>query len=81
MCIDAHDEMKEAWKALIDSGFPPQATEKFHDISLVSYELAGTSIKPTLKKSKVDAVKLMNELGSFFRKNYKEAKQLAEEGK
>ena len=81
MCIDAHDEMKEAWEALIDSGFPPQATEKFHDISLVSYELAGTSIKSTLKKSKVDAVKLMNELGSFFRKNYKEAKQLAQKGK
>ncbi len=41
----------------------------------------GSLIKSTLKKSKVDAVRLMNELGSVFRANYREAQRLAEEGK
>ena len=81
MCIDPHDEMKAAWDALIEAGFPPQATARFHDVRAVSYEQAGGPIKLTLKKSKVDAVRLMNELGSVFRANYREAQRLAEEGK
>ena len=81
MCIDPHDEMKAAWDALIEAGFPPQATARFHDVRAVSYEQAGGPIKLTLKKSKVDEVRLMNELGSVFRANYREAQRLAEEGK
>lgn len=81
MCIDPHDEMKEAWGALIEAGFPPQATARFHDVSAVSYGLAGGSIKASLKKGKVESVKLMNELGGFFRENYREALRLAEEGR
>mgnify|MGYP001277559560 CR=1 FL=1 len=81
MCIDPHDEMKAAWDALIEAGFPPQATARFHDVRAVSYEQAGSLIKSTLKKSKVEAVKLMNELSSVFRENYREARRLAEEGR
>jgi iron(III) transport system substrate-binding protein len=80
MCIDAHEEMKDAWAALVEADFPPEATAKFHDVSAVSYGKAGGSIKTTLKGSKVQAVRLANELGSVFRENYKEAKRLAEEG-
>ena len=81
MCIDPHDEMKAAWDALIEAGFPPQATARFHDVSAVDYDRAGGSIKSTLKESKVEAVKLMNELSSVFRENYREARRLAEEGR
>ncbi len=81
MCIDSHDEMKEAWDALIEAGFPTEAQARFYDVSAVAYEKAGGQIKSTLKKSKVDSVKLMNELGSFFRANYREARRLAEEGR
>ena len=81
MCIDAHEEMKDAWAALIAADFPPEATARFEDVSAVSYERAGGSIKSTLKGSKVDSVRLMNELGSFFRKNYKAAERLAKEGR
>ena len=80
MCIDSHTEMKAAWAALIKADFPPEATARFHDVSAVAYELAGGSIKASLKTSKVEAVKLMNQLGGFFRENYKEARRLAEEG-
>lgn len=81
MCIDPHDEMKEAWEALIDAEFPPEATARFYDVSAVGYDLAGGSIKSSLKTSKVEAVRLMNELGGFFRTNYREARRLAEEGR
>lgn len=81
MCIDAHEEMKEAWAALIEADFPPEATAKFQDVSAVSYEKAGGSIKKTMKGSKVESVRLSNELSRFFRENYKEARRLAEEGK
>ena len=50
-------------------------------MSAVAYDKAGGRIKTTLKRSKVDSVKLMNELGSFFRANYREARRLAEERK
>ena len=26
MCIDPHDELAEAWRALIEAGFPPEAS-------------------------------------------------------
>ena len=81
MCIDPHDEMKEAWEALIDAEFPPEATARFYDVSAVAYDLAGGSIKSSLKTSKVEAVRLLNELGGFFRTNYREARRLAEEGR
>jgi len=58
----------------------PEATARFHDVSAVAYGLAGGAIKASLKTSKVEAVKLMNQLGGFFRENYKEARRLAEEG-
>ena len=80
MCIDPHDEMKAAWAALIKAGFPPQATARFHDVSAVAYDVAGGSIKTSLKTSKIESVRLMNQLGGFFRENYKEARRLAEEG-
>ena len=80
MCIDSHDEMKAAWEALIAAGFPPEATARFHDVSAVAYGLAGGPIKASLKASKIEAVKIMNELGGFFRENYREAQRLAEEG-
>jgi hypothetical protein len=49
-------------------------------VSAVAYEVAGGSIKTSLKTSKIEAVRLMNQLGGFFRENYKEARRLAEEG-
>lgn len=81
MCIDTHPEMKEAWKALIEADFPPEATARFFDVSVVGYERAGGEIKSRLKVSKVEAVKLLGELAREFRTNYLEAKRLAELGR
>ncbi len=81
MCIDAHEEMKEAWAALIAADFPPEATAKFHDVSAVAYEKAGGTIKSTLKGSKVDAIRMLGDLAGSFRANYKEARRLARKGR
>jgi len=81
MCIDADEELKEAWGALIAAGFPPEATARFSDMSAVSYEKAGGEITTALKSAdKVEAARLVNRLGKEFRSNYREATRLAREG-
>lgn len=79
MCIDSHDELTEAWEALIEAGFPPEATAKFSDLSAVTYEKAQLEIAPVLRGSeKIDEVRLSKSLSESFRENYKIAKRLAE---
>jgi len=81
MCIDSHKEMKSAWAALIAADFPPKATAKFHDLSLVSYDLSLEKVRGVLKSGDPVAVaKMQGELSGFFRTNYREAIQLAKEG-
>jgi len=82
MCLDAHDEQAAAWKALIDAGFPEQATAAFTDMSAVDYETAKTKIRAVLKSADpIEEVRLARELGDHFRAQYRKAEQLAKEGK
>jgi hypothetical protein len=78
MCIDSHEEMKAAWAALIDAGFPPEATAKFYEVSPVGYEATLSDIKVILKSGdKIAVVRMMNDLGTYFRENYREAERMA----
>jgi iron(III) transport system substrate-binding protein len=82
MCIDSGEELKEAWAALIEADFPPEATAKFSEVNAVAYDKAGGEIRSALKSAdKVEAARLVNRLGREFRSNYKEARRLAREGK
>lgn len=81
MCIDPHDELREAWRALIAAGFPPEATKTFHDVSKVGYEAASGRIRDTLRGPKIDQVKLAKELSDSFREQYRRAAELARAGK
>ncbi len=82
MSLDPHDEQVSAWKALVAAGFPPRATERFADLSAVSYEIAQESIRPTLSSAdRIKEVQLAKTLGDHFRKQYREAEELAIEGK
>ncbi len=82
MCIDSHQEMKAAWAALIEANFPPQASAKFFNVTPVSYELALSEIKKTLKSAdKVESVRMMNRLGKHFRDHYHAARILAQEAR
>jgi ABC-type Fe3+ transport system substrate-binding protein len=82
MCIDSHDELKAAWRALIDAGFPPRAMEKFADVDHVNYAAASGRIKATAssKAPKIDQVRLAKALADQFRANYLEAARLARLG-
>jgi ABC-type Fe3+ transport system substrate-binding protein len=82
MCLDSHHELKEAWAALIEAGFPPQATAAFSDVSIASYENATGFIRETLKgKRRIEIVEMQKRLGENFRENYRRAISLAREGR
>jgi len=82
MSLDSHDEQVAAWSALVKAGFPPQATAKFADVSSVGYQIASEKIKPALgAANRIEEVRLARQLGDVFRTQYRQAEQLAKEGK
>jgi iron(III) transport system substrate-binding protein len=80
MCIDPHDELAAAWKALIAANFPPQATAAFMDVSKVDYAAASGPIRQALS-SPTDEIKLAKTLDESFSAQYRRAAELAREGK
>lgn len=82
MCLDSHDELVSAWRALAAAGFPREALRTFSDVSAVDYRAASERIKPVLgSANRIDEVRLAKELGEHFRNQYREAERLAKEGK
>lgn len=78
MCIDVHDELVEAWEALIEAGFPERATHHFHDVAIVSYERMMGEIREQIKSGKkLETVGMRKRLASVFRRNYKQTVRLA----
>lgn len=79
VCIDPHPELKSAWGALIEAGFPPEATAAFDDVSAVDYAAADATIRPVLRSSeRIEQVRLAKSLSDHYRNQYKLAKKLAE---
>ena len=82
VCLDPHDELVAAWKALIAAGFPPEATARFGDLTAVGYDVARDRIRPALAATgRIAEVRLAKELGDHFRAQYREAARLAKEGR
>ncbi len=80
MCIDSHEEMKSAWEAMAAAGMPEEAVEVFHDVSKVSYEIAGQGDSGLDSRESMVQAERMKELGEWFRANYREARRIAEAG-
>ncbi|HWL50908.1 MAG TPA: extracellular solute-binding protein [Chthoniobacteraceae bacterium] len=79
MAIDAHDELCEAWRALIRNGFPREATARFDEITAIDYDAALHRLRPLLSTgSRMDQVRLSRELGDHFRRQYREVTQMAD---
>ena len=77
-CLDLHHEQAEAWQALIEAGFPPEAHKKFADLSAVDYASSKTTFKEALSsKNRLDEVRLAKALSDQFRMQYLEAAKLA----
>lgn len=81
MCIDSHEEMKSAWEAMVAAGMPEEAVAVFHDVSKVSYEIAGQGDPGLDSRESMVQAERMKELGEWFRANYREARRIAEAGR
>ncbi len=82
MCIDSHDEAREAGEALVRANFPPEASNLFRDVAAVTYDQAQGRISRTLKNpDKLDETRLAAELTARFRMQYRTAAELARQGK
>jgi ABC-type Fe3+ transport system substrate-binding protein len=82
MAIDPHDELCDAWDALIENGFPPQATALFDDVEAVDYATATNVLKPALASGqKIEIARLSKTLYDRFRAQYQQVAALARAGK
>lgn len=77
MCIDSHEEMKSAWKAMVEAGMPEDALAVFTDVSIMPYSKGGKG-DPGFDGS--DALKTAAHaarIGEWFRNNYRKAEEMA----
>jgi len=82
MCVEPHDELSAAWRALIAAGFPPEASAAFYDVSNVDYAAASGPIREALRSPrKIAQVRLASSLEDSFRARYLRAAELARLGK
>ncbi len=76
--IEAHEELRDAWAALLENGFPPEATARVDGVEGIDYQTAKEVLRPALASGKrMDRVRLAREVGERFRKQYREAAALA----
>lgn len=81
MSIDTHKEQTEAWRALGAAGFPPRASARFGDLSALSYDECMDRIRNVLRSpDRLQEVRLAKELADGFRRQYREAADLARQG-
>ncbi len=73
MCLDPHDELRKGWLAANQSN-NEESLDLLLDVSAVSYQRCMEEIRPVLRSnSRVDDVRLANELGSHFREQFQQA--------
>lgn len=81
MCIDSHEEMKSAWQAMRDAGMPADALAVFSDVSVMPYALGGKGDPRLDSKDSFESAKRADELGAWFRANYRKAEAIARASK
>jgi len=78
MCLETHEELKEAWQALIDSNFPDRAEEIFFDVSYIGYTNVTGELSENIREGDPLTVqKRRRDLRENFRKNYQLAAMTA----
>lgn len=81
ICVDSHEELHAAWKAIIDNGMPERAIKVLEDLTRVKYEAATGSISKILSaRDKVRETRLARELGDAFRTQFIRARTMARQG-
>jgi iron(III) transport system substrate-binding protein len=73
MCIDTHEELKEAWAEIIRAGLPADALETMADVSAFPYREGGKGDPGLDSTDPLVAARRLSELAEFFRQNYRRA--------
>ena len=82
MCIEPHDEARDAWAALVAANYPPEAMKTFQNVAAVNYTEAKGRITDTLKNpDKLAETRLSAKLSTQFREQYQKAGELARAGR
>jgi hypothetical protein len=77
--MDVRDELREARRAIIRAGFPAEAMAVYGDLSRVDWNAATGPIRETLRKrDRIGEVRLAREISNAFRKQFLEARTIAE---
>jgi ABC-type Fe3+ transport system substrate-binding protein len=80
-CLDAHDELARAYRALLRAGFPPRATSLFDDVHLIDYAAATGPIRTAVSSGNpVDEAALSNRLIAAARAQYDQVAEMARAG-
>ena len=77
MCIDTHDELREAWLAIIEAGMPPEALAALTDMSALAYRPGGAGDPLLDNADPLVVARRMRELAEGFRANYLRAAEIA----
>jgi len=80
-CIDSHDELSGAWRALGDAGFPDEAMRVFSDVSAFSYEAYGHGDPILDGADPLKSAQRSSELGAIFRADFRKAELMARQSK
>lgn len=81
MCLDPHEELCDAWKALSDANFPPRASKLFFDVQFVGYTNVTGGLSEQIRSGDVLRLqKRRRDLRENFRRNYIRAAELARQG-
>jgi ABC-type Fe3+ transport system substrate-binding protein len=77
MCIDSHEEMKSAWRALKDAGMPTDALAVFSDVSIMPYAVGGNGDPRFDGGDPLETAAHAARIGEWFRANYRKAEAMA----
>jgi len=79
MCIDSHEEMKSAWRALSAAGMPADALAVFSDVSIMPYAVGGKGDAVFDRGDPLEAAGHAAFIGGWFRANYRKAEMMAKQ--
>jgi len=78
MCVDPAPELRDAYQALAQAGFPAQATALFDEVSAVDYDTVKGPLRAALRApNALDEVTWSNRLVRQFRDQYRQVAVLA----
>jgi ABC-type Fe3+ transport system substrate-binding protein len=76
--LDTHQELTQAWRAIIAAGMPADAIAVLQDLSLVDLAAASGRVRQALNsKDKTEELRLSRELGEALRAQYRRAEAIA----